>query len=144
MNKNIEKIIEKAMVYEPKADKTVLGFIYEFLYHTCNSEEDAELTRVKFRAGYCYYFAVMLKTAFNRGEIVWCAPYGHIAWQDENGIVYDIEGVNYSDCEYYIPVSYIEEGLKDFKHIPGIGFNASYEYIQNAIERYKKDIKEQA
>ena len=30
-----------------------------------------------------------------------------------------------SDCDYYIPVSYIEEGLKDFKRVPGEIFNAS-------------------
>lgn len=141
MDKDTTKMIEEAIKHEPKADKIVLGFIYDFLYHICDTDKDVELTRVKFRAGYCYYFAVMLKAAFNRGQIVWCAPYWHIAWQDENDVVYDIEGVNHSDCDYYIPVSYIEEGLKDFKRVPGEIFNASPEYIKDAILRYEKNLK---
>ena len=53
------------------ADKQVLSFINDF-------REDDKSIRQKFCAGYCYYFAVMLKDAFHRGEICWCAPLGHI------------------------------------------------------------------
>ena len=55
------------------ADKDVISFIEGFL-------GDHEIIWQTFTAGYCYYFAVMLKDAFQRGEICWCAPYGHICW----------------------------------------------------------------
>ena len=116
----------------------VIEFISNFRNHN-NTIESEENIRTLFRAGYCYYFAVMLKEAFNRGEICWCAPFGHICWVDDDGTPYDIEGVCYSDCDYYIPVSYIKEGLDDFKRVPGKAFNASQEYINNAIDRYKND-----
>lgn len=115
------------------ADKEVLTFIDAFL-------ENNDIIRKKFRAGYCYYFAVMLKEAFQRGEIYWCAPYGHICWLDDNGVPYDIEGVCDSECDFYIPVSYISEGLADFKHILGMEFGASKEYIENAIQRFCRDV----
>ena len=35
-----------------------------------------------FTNGFCYYFAVILKDAFNRGEICWHKNYGHIVWRD--------------------------------------------------------------
>lgn len=75
------------------ADKQVLSFIDDF-------REDDKSIRQKFCAGYCYYFAVMLKDAFHRGEICWCAPLGHICWVDDNGVPYDIDGVCDSDCNF--------------------------------------------
>lgn len=39
-------------------------------------------------------------------------------------------------------MTYIKEGLLDFLHIPGKVFNASQEYIDNAIEIFKKDLIE--
>lgn len=126
------------MKIEPQADEQVLDFIIDFLCHHKNVDEQ-EVIRSQFRAGYCYHFAIILKNIFNRGEICWCAPYGHICWVDDNGVPYDIEGICQSDCEYFIPVSYIQEGLADFMHIKGISFNASQEYIDNAINRYKSD-----
>lgn len=36
----------------------------------------------------------------------------------------------------------IQKGLLDFLHIPGKVFNASQEYIDNAIEMFKKDLIE--
>ena len=86
------------------ADKDVISFIEGFL-------GDHEIIWQTFTAGYCYYFAVMLKDAFQRGEICWCAPYGHICWVDDNGVPYDISGVCDSECDFYIPVRYIPEGL---------------------------------
>ena len=121
-------------------NEEIIEFISKIRCHSYIDNSDSEETiRRLFRAGYCYYFAIILKEAFNRGEICWCAPFGHICWVDVDGTPYDIEGVCDSDCDYYIPVSYIEEGLDDFKHVPGKTFNASEEYINNAIERYKED-----
>ena len=115
------------------ADKQVLSFINDF-------REDDKSIRQKFCAGYCYYFAVMLKDAFHRGEICWCAPLGHICWVDDNGVPYDIDGVCDSDCNFFIPIRYIREGIEDFRHVPGREFNASREYIQNAIQTFCKDV----
>lgn len=115
------------------ADKQVLSFIDDF-------REDDKSIRQKFCAGYCYYFAVMLKDAFHRGEICWCAPLGHICWVDDNGVPYDIDGVCDSDCNFFIPIRYIREGIEDFRHVPGREFNASREYIQNAIQTFCKDV----
>lgn len=58
------------------------------------------------------------------------------------GVGYDIGGICDSECDFYIPVSYIKEGLLDFLHIPGKVFNASQEYIDNAIGMFKKDLIE--
>lgn len=115
------------------ADKQVLSFINDF-------REDDKSIRQKFCSGYCYYFAVMLKDAFHRGEICWCAPLGHICWVDDNGVPYDIDGVCDSDCNFFIPIRYIREGIEDFRHVPGREFNASREYIQNAIQTFCKDV----
>lgn len=82
----------------------------------------------------------MLQNAFQRGTISWCAPYGHICWVDENGTPYDIYGVCDSECVYFIPVSYIQEGLADFLHIPGKKFDASELYIQYAISKFESDL----
>lgn len=120
-------------------DKTVLLFIVDVLAAVPKKESEDTIYTF-FHSGYCYYFAVMLKEAFQRGQVCWCAPYGHMCWLDDNGIAYDIGGICDSECEFYIPVSYINEGLSDFLHIPGKTFNASKEYISQAIEKYKTDL----
>ena len=128
-----EEVLEdcafKKTARKEAADKQVLSFINDF-------REDDKSIRQKFCAGYCYYFAVMLKDAFHRGEICWCAPLGHICWVDDNGVPYDIDGVCDSDCNFFIPIRYIREGIEDFRHVPGREFNASREYIQNAIQTF--------
>lgn len=139
MKSKIENLVKNQMKFCLKANPVVLRFIFEFLYHNCKNDEEVEATRLKFMSGYCYYFAIMLKVAFERGSICWAAPFGHIVWLDIDGIPYDIEGVSTSEAEYYIPISYIKEGLKDFKHIHGEEFNASEDYINKAILQYKKD-----
>ena len=122
-----------------KIDEKVLDFIEKISsYHQDPQKQDAVCEL--FSSGYCYYFAMILKEAFGRGEVCWCAPYGHICWVDDNGHPYDIYGTCDSECTYYIPVSYIKKGLADFKHIPGESFDASEEYIQNAIDCYRRDL----
>ena len=134
---NREEFIAKAKSREEDADETVLGFIYDFAHHKATTDKEYEQIRSLFMDGYCYYFAVMLETAFDRGVICWCAPFGHFVWVDENGVPYDIEGVSTSEANYYIPEDFIQEGLDDFKHVPGKSFNASKEYIERAIRIYK-------
>ena len=84
----------------------------------------------------------MLKLAFNRGEVCWAAPFGHFVWKDENDVCYDIEGVTISEADYFIPVSYIGDGIKDFLHIRDVFYNASQEDISRWMNNYLKDIGE--
>ena len=140
VNTDLKEVMrQEVFKYHPEANKTVIDFIINFNWHDKGKEEMQEVIRHQFRAGYCYHFALILKDAFQRGEICWCAPFGHICWVDDDGIPYDIEGVCESDCDYYIPISYIKDGLDDFKRVPGKIFNATKEYINNAIERYLND-----
>ena len=135
-----DKWIEKQLQWNSDANEQVLQFIYNFAWHKASTEAEYEQIRCLFMDGYCYYFANMLKTAFNRGEICWCAPYGHFVWLDVNNIPYDIEGVSTSEAEYYIPECYVEAGLTDFMHVPGLTFNATKEYIDTIIKQYEFDI----
>jgi hypothetical protein len=128
------QFVQSNLKFCPKANKQILYFIANFLYH-CGVDAD-EIIREQFRAGYCLHFAMILEKMFPGGEICWCAPYGHMVYMHD-GIPYDIEGINTSDCDYYIPISFIKDGIKDFMHVPGVAFNASEEYIKDAIERYK-------
>ena len=144
MNENIdynntEVVIDNICRCYPNANREVIEFICNFAYHD-KSPDDVEIIRKQFRCGYCFYFANILKIAFNRGEVCWCAPYGHICWVDEDGIPYDIEGVCESDCDYYIPISYLGDAVLDFMHIPNKTFNASEEDIQRIIKAYEHDI----
>lgn len=120
--------------------KDVLTFIENFLGHQ-NALCAENILKDQFNAGYCYYFALMLKAAFNRGEICWCAPYGHICWVDDDKTPYDIYGICTSDCEHYIPISFLGDALQDFLHTDK-SFCASKEDIQNIIDRYLKSVNE--
>lgn len=143
-NEKIENFINNQLRFYPNADKIVLQFIADFLYHGVPDiplEESSESVRSTFRAGYCYYFAIMLQAAFKRGTVCWAAPFGHIVWMDENNIPYDIEGVNSSDCDYYIPVSFLGDAIFDFMRVSNKEFNATKDDIDLIIETYVKSIK---
>lgn len=66
------------------ADEKILLFIADFLYVNAVLNNDARtksgIMTKQFSAGYCYYFAAILKAAFNYGEIGWAAPLDHIVW----------------------------------------------------------------
>ena len=113
----------------------VLEFIDNFKNH---SGIPYEIERL-FRSGYCYYFAYILKNAFNRGEVCWCAPLGHIVWMDTDGVPYDIEGINNSECLEYIPIKYMGDAINDFKRTDK-SFNASENDIIQIIKNYYEDI----
>ena len=54
-----------------------------------------------------------------------------------------VDRKNSDDVLYdFFHAGYCKEGLLDFLHIPGKVFNASQEYIDNAIEIFKKDLIE--
>lgn len=77
-----------------------------------------------FSAGYCYYFANILKIAFG-GQVCWPQDRGHIVWVDvpetctfeelQNGCAYDICGI-YDDYEAIWPISYLGDAVVDFMH----------------------------
>ena len=119
-----------------RVNEKILWFIANFLY--AQGSNNVDCIHDQFRSGYCLHFAIILKNMFKKGEICWCAPFGHIVYLEDD-IPYDIEGVCTSSCEEYIPISYIKEGVRDFVRIPGVSFNASEEYIQDAIKRYKEN-----
>ena len=89
----------------PKSDSRILVFIAEFLTATGMDTGRMETVRRLFQAGYCYYFALILKEAFPDGEVSWAAPFGHIVYVYQ-GIPYDIDGVYKGDAMEYIPVKY--------------------------------------
>lgn len=118
-------------------NKEVLNFIENFLGHQKSFEAD-EILKNQFNAGYCYYFAVMLKAAFNRGEVCCCVPYGHMCWVDDDNTPYDIYGICTSEADYFIPVSYLGNCLNDFLHIDQPHYTTQKE-IDEIIQRYLED-----
>lgn len=101
------------------SDPLVIRFIADILYRT-NSDEGIEAIYQLFAAGYCYYFANMLKLAFNRGTVCWHKGFGHIVWVDTDGIAYEIGGIffDYGEGDL-VPVEELGDGLKDFMRVPG-------------------------
>lgn len=92
----------------PDARPDVLGFIYDF------SSRSSDLYEV-FVNGYCFYFANMLREAFNGGDVCWSVGRGHVVWVDDNDVAYDISGVYY-DFDQLVSVDYLGALVNDFKH----------------------------
>lgn len=117
-------------------DKKVLNFINDFMTYY-STDEKRETIRELFRAGYCYQFAHMLKATFQRGRVVWCAPFGHMAWQDEDDKVYDVEGL-YDNKEvfYFIPEYFLDDAVKDFAHVELPEKRTSVKKLTDIIKKY--------
>lgn len=128
--------------FYPKASSEVLGFIGRFVYaQGSEAPEASEIIQNQFMNGYCYHFAVMMKHIFGRGTVCIAAPIGHIVWIDGDwfsGVPYDVCGVNESDCEVYIPVEELGDGLEDFMHIPGKEAFCDDKQISEILEKYKR------
>lgn len=111
------------------ARKDVLEYIYSILYQ--DSIHESEPVRDFFRAGYCYYFANLLQDKFPRGHVRWWKDYSHMVWQDDNGMLYDIEGVFYDwdeDDEFVDPWKTLsKEDLDSFKHTDEYSTPESFE-----------------
>lgn len=138
LKKKVEQYMDECLNCNPKADKRILQFIAEFRLAGGLAEADEEAIRMAFRAGYCYYFAIMLKTAFPEGEICWTAPYGHIVFVYQS-IPYDIEGLYYGEGdEEFIPVSWLKDGILDFMHVPGMEYNMTEQEIAKIICEYRE------
>jgi hypothetical protein len=125
---------------EHTANMDVLKFIADFVYldRLSNRGGDAHIKH-QFLHGYCYYFALILKDAFNRGEICAATPSDHIVWVDTDGIPYDVTGVCKFKYECLIPISHFGDIIKDFKHVPHEVSITSKEEIVSIIDKYKKD-----
>lgn len=89
-------------------DIDVLNFIENF------NQKSYSLFNV-FNDDYCYYFANMLKEAFERGGVYW-APYGdNIVWVDTNDVAYDIGGV-YTGLNKVFTIEYLGRLVHNFKY----------------------------
>lgn len=120
-----------------QSNSQVLEFINKFI----TKQKDIKSREViynQFRNGYCYYFAIILKNAFNRGEICIAYPFGHIVWIDD-GIPYDIGGVYDGESTEFIPISYLGNLIEDFMHVPGKNHFASTDDIKRIYEAYTLD-----
>lgn len=131
-----EEWLKSQLEHYPKARKDVLEFIWEFITPTSfPSETGQEVLASQFAAGYCYYFALILKDAFG-GEMMWVKGRSHIIWHDiENDELYDSYGVYQLDISSDgsgepVPLSFLEGNLESFKHR---GHDAD---IKNEIEAY--------
>ena len=116
-------------------DSEVIEFIKSFL-----SNDKYDIMLNKFYTTYSYQFAEMLKSTFDRGTVCWLAPHSHIVWMDDNGVPYDIKGLNKDKCEEYIPVHYLGDSLEYFKHIR-ISRTLPAEEIREIIDRYIRETK---
>ena len=113
--------------------------VKEFISNMVDSEDRREL----FMCGYCWHFAHMLQTTFDRGEVCLCYPFGHFVWIDEDEIPYDAEGIRVGHEEtYYIPEKYLKNAIDDFKHIPNISHNTTKKEIEEILNNYLKDNKD--
>ena len=128
-----------------KADKQVIEYIANVLYH--QGERGKDVIRKLYRAGYCYYFASMLKDAFKRGIICYAYYEGHIVWLDGNNeisdLAYDIDGV-YKNFKHLIPIEKIGVGINDFMHIPGVHSGMEDNEIVSLLEKCIEEIENKA
>lgn len=101
-----------------------------------------EFTIKKYINGYCYYFAKILQAAFQRGDVVILAPYGHFMWRDCDGEMYDIrgkyDGSHHTEYECEIEEEYLGNALKNFLHREGYADDTTKEDIKQLIEEAKE------
>ena len=138
MGKN--EFITYVMNEFPGCRRNVIEFIANVRYHN-TIEGSAPIVNL-FGAGYCYYFALMLQSAFQCGTVCYVIGHGHIVWIDgirlNEDIAYDINGV-YKDYgkDDLIPVREFERGVWDFKHVPGVQSNITTEEMNEIITSWK-------
>ena len=93
-----------------------------------------------FEAGYCWHFAHMLKTVFERGEVCWAAPFSHFCFVDNDGQAYDGGGRYMGEALYMIPERYCGKFIDAFKHIKGMSIvEATKKELISIIQRYCED-----
>ena len=122
-----------------KLDENVLDFIDKFALSK-GADAYNNVIQPLFRSGYCYYFAIMLKDAFNdEGELCLCCPYGHIVWMYK-GVPYDIEGVYNGEADLFIPLRFLSTvDIMSFKHVltdEELGGELDAEYKASVINTF--------
>lgn len=118
----IQENVQRALKCHPTANREVLTFIYEFIeIHDRDGNFMGDAIIDNFSAGYCYYFALILKDAFG-GEMMWVKGRGHVVWYDTvSQMVYDICGVYVPDISSDgsgepVPLDLLKENLESFRH----------------------------
>lgn len=116
--RNKQEWLQKVIGLRPKADTQVLQFIADMKFRCGN--ENASIIEKLFSAGYCWYFAHILKLAFERGQVCYAYYENHFVWLDGisevDDVAYDIHGVN--KCwGHLIPEELLGNGIWDFKHV---------------------------
>ncbi len=121
----------KGLHVSSRANEKVIDFIDNFstLFGEFQEEEIDTVSAV-FSRGFCYYFAIILKEAFDgRGEIYMTRDDRHIVWMFDN-VAYDINGVyrtytrSANNGNFYngelIPIAMLPNYINSFKHVrPG-------------------------
>ena len=132
----------------PNASDDVLRFIQGFLFTLYSDELPVDTGKTvlqqQFTNGYCWHFANILKSTFQRGTInVMFPDANHIVWTDNDGLSYDINGV-VNNTLILVPTNFLEnsfpEFLNNFRH--AISFKhckITKELITTIIEKYKKE-----
>lgn len=90
-----EEWIENQVSYG--SDKEVASFIALFRFFAGRPHVNS--TVYTFTNGFCYFFALMLQDEFKRGKLVEVVDHGHVVWKDNDGTLYDINGIYLRDCE---------------------------------------------
>lgn len=127
-------------------DPAVIQFINNFYARHTGGDVGIEVLRKTFMSGYCWYFAHMLKLAFDSGEVCWCAPFGHFVWCNEykgRDYAYDVEGVSIAEADHYIPEYYLGDLINAFKHASSKDIVVHKPEIDAVIHKYLVDIGEQ-
>ena len=125
------------MHWIPKINTAPEKFIDDFMGAQFGERHTQDKFREKFKNGYCYYFAHMLKLAFNRGEVCWAAPNSHFVWVDDDGIAYDIDGkynLSANKCMYLIPEKDTEDFVEDF--LKTSQHWTERKYVKELIQKY--------
>ena len=115
----------------------VIYFIDKFQSAAFGYGNDIDAFLDVFSNGYCYYFAIMLKAAFNRGTVCIIAPCGHVVWVDTDGIAYDIYGEFPLDGESLIPEDAEDSHIIDFKHIYTEESGITDKELSDLVKKYK-------
>ena len=100
--------------------------------------------RRHYRAGYCYSFAHMLKTAFGRGDVCWAVPFSHMVWVDDDGTPYDVEGIYEGEAVLFIPESFFGETdyFVGFRHLHDVTTSPTADELISVVERFCKETKQ--
>lgn len=145
----------KGLRISSRANEKVIEFIDNFstLFGEFQQEEIDAVCAV-FSRGFCYYFAIILKNAFNgRGEIYMTSDDHHIVWVLDN-VAYDINGVyrtyprSANNGNFYngelIPIAMLPNYMESFKHVaPGTTKKGMAERIAvKKIMDVQKDIRD--